>query len=83
MECVDYGLFDTSPNIAKHTLIDLVPWEVAQHLMHQMRKGRQTVRFFLAQKAHETPELLKLAGELSCTTTRSWRSSTNSLEPAT
>ena len=28
-ECVDQGLFDTSPNIAKHPLIDMVPWEVA------------------------------------------------------
>ena len=61
---MDKGLFDTSPNIAKHPLIDLVPWQVAQHLMPQVKKGRQTVRYSPAQKADETPELLQLAGEL-------------------
>ena len=61
---MDQGLFDTSPNIAKHPLIDLVPWQVAQHLMPQMKKGRQTVRYSPAQKGNETPELLQLAGEL-------------------
>ena len=29
-----------------------------------MKKGHQTIRYSPAQKAHETPELLQLAGEL-------------------
>ena len=72
-ECVDQGLFDTTPEIAKHPLIDLIPQDIANHFRPQTKKNaRQTIRYSPAQKAHETPEMLQMAGELN--TTRCWTS---------
>ena len=65
-ECVAKGLFDTAPEIARYPLIDLVPQVIAKHFRPQTtkKKGRQTIRYSPAQKAHETPEMLQMAGEL-------------------
>ena len=58
-ECVDKGLFDTTPIIAKHPLIDLVPWEIAKHFRpYTKKKGRQKIRYSPPQKDHNTPEML-------------------------
>ena len=45
-------------------MIDYVPQEVANRFRPQPRKGRQTIRYSPAQKPHETPEMLQIAGEL-------------------
>jgi hypothetical protein len=63
-ECVDKGLFDSTPFINCKPMIDYVPQEVANRFRPQPRKGRQTIRYSPAQKAHETPEMLQIAGEL-------------------
>ena len=63
-ECVDKGLFDSTPFIDSRPMIDYVPQEVANRFRPQPRKGRQTIRYSPAQKAHETPEMLQIAGEL-------------------
>ena len=63
-ECVDKGLFDSTPFINSRPMIDYVPQEVANRFRPQPRKGRQTIRYTPAQKAHETPEMLQIAGEL-------------------
>ena len=63
-ECVDKGLFDSTPFIDSRSMIDYVPQEVAYRFRPQPRKGRQTIRYTPAQKAHENPEMLQIAGEL-------------------
>ena len=63
-ECVDKGLFDSTPFINSRPMIDYVPQEVANRFRPQQRKGRQTIRYTPAQRAHETPEMLQIAGEL-------------------
>ena len=63
-ECVDKGLFDSNPFINSRPMIDYVPQEVANRFRPQPRKGRQNIRYSPAQKAHETPEMLQIAGEL-------------------
>ena len=63
-ECLDNGVFDTTPYINQRPLIDYIPQEVIASHRPVVQKGRQTVRYSPAQKAHETPELLQLAGEL-------------------
>jgi hypothetical protein len=45
-------------------MIDYVTQEVANRFRPQPRKGRQTIRYTPAQMAHETPEMLQIAGEL-------------------
>ena len=64
MECLENGVFDTTPYIDKRPLIDYIPQEVIASYRPVTKKGRQTVRYSPAQKAHETPELLQLAGVL-------------------
>ena len=45
-ECVDKGLFDTTPEIGRYPLVDLVPMELAMRFKPQTKKkGRQTVRY--------------------------------------
>ena len=64
-ECVEKGLFDSTPFINSRPMIDYVPQEVANRFRPQPRKGRQTtIRYTPAQKANETPEMLQIAGEL-------------------
>ena len=63
-EYVDKGLFDSTPFIDSRPMIDYVPQEVANRLRPQPTKGRQTIRYSPAQKAHETPEMLQIAGKL-------------------
>ena len=63
-ECVEKGLFDSTPFIDSRPMIDYVPQEVANRFRPQLKKGRQTIRYTPAQKAHETPEMLQIAGEL-------------------
>ena len=58
------GLFDASLHIDSRPMLDYVPQEVANRFMPQPRKGRTTIRYSPAQKAHETPEMLQIAGEL-------------------
>jgi hypothetical protein len=45
-------------------MIGYVPQEVANRYRPQPRKGHQTIRYSPAQKVHETPEMLQIAGEL-------------------
>ena len=61
---MDKGLFDSTPLIDSRPMIDYVPQEVANRFRPQPRKSRQTIRYTPAQKAHETPEMLQIAGEL-------------------
>ena len=61
---MDKGLFDSIPFIDSRPMIDYVPQEVANRFRPQPTKGRQTIRYTPAQKAHETPEMLQIAGEL-------------------
>ena len=61
---MDKGLFDSTPLINSRHMIDYVPQEVANRFRPQPKKGRQTIRYTPAQKAHETPEMLQIAGEL-------------------
>ena len=63
-ECVDKGLFNSTPFIDSRPMIDYVPQEVANRFRPLPRKGRQTVRYSPAQKVHDTPEMLQIAGEL-------------------
>ena len=63
-ECVAKGLFDASLHIDSRPMLDYVPQEVANRFRPQPRKGRTTIRYSPAQKAHETPEMLQIAGEL-------------------
>ena len=63
-KCLENGVFDTTPYINQRPLIDYVPQEVIASHRPVVQKGRQTVRYSPAQKAHETPELLQLAGDL-------------------
>ena len=58
------GLFDSTPFINSRPMIDYVPQDVVNRFRPQPRKGRQTIRYSPAQKAHETPEMLQIAGEL-------------------
>jgi hypothetical protein len=57
-------VFDTTPFINSRPLISYIPQEAIEHHRPQEKKGHQTIRYSPAQKAHETPELLQLAGEL-------------------
>jgi hypothetical protein len=41
-----------------------VPWEIAKKYIPKAGKVHRTIRYSPAQKPHETPELLQLAGEL-------------------
>ena len=61
---MDKGLFDSTPLIDSRPMIDYVPQEVANRFRPQPRKGRTTIRYSTAQKAHEAPETLQIAGEL-------------------
>ena len=63
-ECVGKGLFESTPFIDSRSMIDYVPQEIANRFRPQPRKGRQTIGYSPAQKAHETPEILQIAGEL-------------------
>ena len=63
-ECLSKGVFDGTPDISKHPLVSMVPWEIAKKYKPKAGQERQTVRYSPAKKAHETPELLQLAGEL-------------------
>ena len=63
-ECLDKGVFENTPEINRRPLVDHVPWEIAKNYKPKVRQGHQTVRYSPAQKPHETPELLQLAGEL-------------------
>ena len=63
-ECLDKGVFEQTPDISRHPLVSFVPWDIAKHYKPKVKQGHQTVRYSPAQKAHETPELLQLAGEL-------------------
>ena len=45
-------------------MVSFVPWEIAKHHTPKLKQGHQTDRYSPAQKSHETPELLQLAGEL-------------------
>ena len=58
------GTFDTTLFIDSRPMIDFVPKEVIKQHKPTSKKGRQNVRYSPAQKVNETPELLKLAGEL-------------------
>ena len=62
---MDKGLFDSTPFINSKPMIDYVPQEVANRFRPQPSKGRQTIRYTPAQKAHETPEILQIAGEIN------------------
>ena len=42
----------------------MVPWEIAKKYKPKAGQERQTVRYSPAKKAHDTPELLQIAGEL-------------------
>ena len=58
-ECVDGGQFDTTPFISSRPMISYIPQKAVDYYHKpQEKKGRQTVRYSPAQKAHETPELL-------------------------
>ena len=63
-ECLSKGVFDTAPDISKHPLVSMVPWEIAKKYKTKVGQDRQTVMYSSAKKAHEMPELLQLAGEL-------------------
>ena len=63
-ECVDKGLFDSTPFIDSRPMIDYVSQEVANRFRPQPRKGCQNIRYSLAQKVHEILEMLQIAGEL-------------------
>ena len=63
-ECVKQGLFEEAPDIHKQPLLSQVPTDIIELFRPQAKKGHQTVRYSPAQKTHETPELLQLAGEL-------------------
>ena len=63
-ECLSKGVFGTALDISKHPLVSMVPWEIAKKYKPKAGQERQTVRYYPAKKAHETPELLQLAGEL-------------------
>ena len=63
-ECLEKGVFEETPDISRRPLVSFVPWEIAKHYKPKVKQGHQTVRYSPAQKAHETPELLQLAGEL-------------------
>ena len=63
-ECVEKGLFDSTPFINSRPMINYIPQEVANRFRPQPRKGRTTIRYSSAQKAHETPEMLQIAGDL-------------------
>ena len=63
-ECLRKGVFGTALDISKHPLVSMVPWEIAKKYKPKAGHERQTVRYSPAKKAHETPELLQLAGEL-------------------
>jgi len=63
-ECLDKGVFEETPDISRHPLVSFVPWDIAKHHTPKLKQGHQTVRYSPAQKPHETPELLQLAGEL-------------------
>ena len=62
-ECVDKGLFDSTPFIDSRPMIDYAPQEVAYRFRPQLRKSCQTIGYSPAQKARETPEMLQIAGE--------------------
>ena len=42
----------------------MVPWEIAKKYKPKAEQESMTVRYSPAKKAHKTPELLQLAGEL-------------------
>ena len=63
-ECLSKGVFDVTPDINKHPLVSMVSWEIAKKYKPKAGQERQTVRYSPAKKAHETPELLQLTGEL-------------------
>ena len=57
-------MFEDTPEINKNPLVGHVPWEIAKKCRPKAGKVHQTIRYSPAQKPHETPELLQLAGEL-------------------
>ena len=57
-------MFENTPEINKNPLVGHVPWEIAKKCRPKAGKTHQTIRYSPAQKPHETPELLQLAGEL-------------------
>ena len=44
-ECVDKGLFDSTPFIDSRIMIDYFPQEDVNRFRPQPRKGRQTIRY--------------------------------------
>ena len=62
-ECLSKGVFDTTPDISRHPLVSMVPWEIAKKYKPKAEQERQTVIYSPAKKANETPELLQLVGE--------------------
>ena len=63
-ECLSKGVFDTTQDISRHSLASMVPWEIAKKYKPKAEQERHRVKYFPAKKAHETPELLQLAGQL-------------------
>ena len=63
-QCLENGVFDTTPFIDQRPMIEYVPEEVIAMHKPQVNKGMKTVRYSPSQKSNETPELLQLAGEL-------------------
>ena len=57
-------MFENTPGINRNPLVGLVPWEIAKKYRPKAGKVHRTIRYSPAQKPHETPELLQLAGEL-------------------
>ena len=57
-QCLENGVFDTTPFINQKPMIDYIPLEVIANHKPQANMGRKTVRYSPTQKNNETPELL-------------------------
>ena len=74
-------MFDTTPDISRHSLVSMVPWEIAKKYKPKAEQETQTVKYCPAKIAYETPELISSQG--SYTTTRFLMTCRGTSEPTT
>ena len=44
-ECLDKGVFESTPEISRRPLVDHVPWEIAKNYKPKVKQGHQTIRY--------------------------------------
>ena len=70
-ECLYKVVFDSTPEINRRSLVDVVPGEIAKNYKPKVKQGHQTIRYSPARRSHTRHQSYSNS-QGNSTTTRFW-----------